>query len=177
MLEATAAIVRRAPGEAIVIVNDRADVALAANASGVHVGQDDLAAADVRRVVGATAIVGLSTHTAAQMRDAVGQAISYVATGPVFGTGSKETGYDALGLSRVRDAAASASAAGLPLAAIGGITLERAPAVIAAGASTVAVIADMFVGNDPSARVRAYLDRLEPCDRQGIIPPQVPEGH
>ena len=146
------------PYEARLIVNDRTDIAKMAGASGVHVGQDDLAPAIARDILGPDAIVGFSTHTAAQVRAAITEPISYVAIGPVFGTATKDTGYEAVGLERVAEAARLAQS--LPVVAIGGITLETAPAVIAAGASCVAVIADLLQGNDPEARVRAYLQAL-----------------
>jgi thiamine-phosphate pyrophosphorylase len=142
---------------ATVIVNDRADVARLSNAHGVHVGQDDLVPADVRAVAGTDAIIGLSTHTASQIGTAVRQPVDYVAVGPVFGTSTKATGYEAIGLDRVRAAAAAAAAAGKPLVAIGGITLDTAPGVIAAGAASVAIIGDLLSTGDPERRVREYL--------------------
>lgn len=145
---------------AAVIVNDRADIARLSGADGVHVGQDDLAPASVRQIVGAGAIVGLSTHTAEQLEAAVHEPVSYIAIGPVFGTDTKMTGYTSLGLEAVRRAAARTGERGMPLVAIGGVTLETAPEVIRAGASTVAVISDLAASGDPAARVRAYLARL-----------------
>ena len=153
------------PSGALVVINDRADIARLADAAGVHVGQDDLSPADVRRLIGTDRIVGVSTHTIAQLDGAVGQPIDYVAIGPVFGTASKDTGYDAVGLSIVGAAAERARARGLPVVAIGGITMERAADVIRAGASSVAVISDLLVTGDPSARVRQYLDKLSQIDR------------
>ena len=141
-----------------VIVNDRADIARLADAAGVHVGQDDLSPADVRRVVGPDAIVGFSTHSAAQIDAALGMPISYVAVGPVFGTQTKDTGYDRVGLTLVREAAARASGR-LPVVAIGGITVDTARSVIEAGAASVAVITDLLSDN-PEARVRQYLKVL-----------------
>jgi len=138
-----------------VIINDRADIAALSGAAGVHVGQDDLSVDDVRRIVGAEAIVGLSTHTHAQVEDAIGLAISYVAIGPVFGTVTKATGYDAVGLQMVRNAHALASARGIPVVAIGGITLERVNSVWDAGAASAAVISDLLV-DDPAARVAQF---------------------
>ena len=135
-----------------VIVNDRADVAVLAHADGVHVGQDDLAVADVRAIVGAASIVGLSTHTREQIDRAIDSDADYVAVGPVFATATKDTGYDARGLDLVEYAAGR----GKPIVAIGGITLARAPAVVSAGASAVAVITDLLVGDDVEARVRAF---------------------
>jgi thiamine-phosphate pyrophosphorylase len=160
-LDATIAVVALAnDANATVIVNDRADIAQLANAAGVHVGQDDLAPADVRQIVGDAAVVGLSTHTPEQMDAAVREPVSYVAIGPVFGTSTKRTGYDAIGLDAVRNAARRSADARLPLVAIGGITLERAAAVIAAGAACVAVIGDLLATGNPEARVRAYLHAL-----------------
>lgn len=153
------AVVARASGyRAAIVVNDRADVARLCNAAGVHLGQEDLPVEDARRVVGENAVVGLSTHTAGQLDEALARPVTYVAVGPVYASGTKDTGYRPLGLSPVREAAARAAAT--PVVAIGGISLERAPEVLAAGAASVAVIADLLVGGDPAARVRAYVDRL-----------------
>jgi thiamine-phosphate pyrophosphorylase len=160
LLDDTLAIVERAADQAQVIVNDRADVARLCRAAGVHVGQEDLSPDEVRRILGGQSIVGRSTHTTAQLDMALSEPISYVAIGPVFATSTKSTGYDALGLAPVRDAARRATARGFPLVAIGGITLDRAEAVLDQGAAAVAVIGDLLVTNDPQARVRAYLDRL-----------------
>jgi thiamine-phosphate pyrophosphorylase len=143
------------PFGAAVIVNDRADLARLSGAAGVHVGQEDLAPADARAQLGPEAIVGLSTHTIQQIDDAVRQPVSYVAVGPVFGTATKDTGYVPVGLELVRAARARVPAR-LPIVAIGGITLERAPAVIAAGAASVAVIGDLLVTGNPRDRVDAY---------------------
>ena len=160
-LDAAAAIAARAHRSgARLVINDRADIARLSGADGVHIGQDDLAAPLVRALVGAEAMIGLSTHTEAQLRAALGQPVDYVATGPVFGTTTKATGYDRIGLDSVRRSAAIARSSGRPLVAIGGITLETAPDVLRAGASTVAVITDLVAGGDPAARVRAYLARL-----------------
>ena len=147
-----------APRGARVVVNDRCDVALMSGAAGVHVGQDDLPATAVRKLLGPAAVVGLSTHDAPQLEDALAQPISYLAVGPVLDTRTKDTGYAAVGLEAVRRAARAAG--GLPVVAIGGITLDTAPAVIAAGAASVAVVSDLLAGGDPAGRVRAYLDVL-----------------
>ncbi len=161
MLDTAEALVRRAEEVgARIIVNDRADIARLAGAHGVHVGQDDLDPAAVRRVTGDAALVGLSTHTAAQVARGLEEPVDYLAIGPVFGTATKATGYGAVGLAGVR--AASALAGGhLSLVAIGGITLDRARDAVAAGAHSLAVVGDMFVGGDPAARVRQYLDLLK----------------
>ena len=144
---------------ATVIVNDRAEIAVLAAADGVHVGQDDVPARAARRLVGEEAIVGLSTHTPEQVDAALLEPVSYIAVGPAFVTGTKATGWAEVGLELVRHAARRAE--GRPIVAIGGITLEEAPAVIDAGASAVAVIADLLVGGSPEHRVRAYVAALE----------------
>jgi thiamine-phosphate pyrophosphorylase len=140
---------------AVVIVNDRPDIAMMSGATGVHVGQDDLPPASVRDLLGPDAVIGFSTHTRDQFDRGAGQPVNYIAIGPVFGTRTKDTGYEAVGLSAVSEAARRSR--GVPVVAIGGITLESAPAVWHAGASSVAVISDLLEGNDPGARVRAYL--------------------
>jgi thiamine-phosphate pyrophosphorylase len=159
LLELASALVddARSAG-AVAIVNDRADLAVLAGADGVHVGQDDLAVADVRGLVGPTAIVGMSTHTASQIDEALRAPISYLAVGPVFATRVKDTGDQPVGLELVR-LAARAAAGRLPVVAIGGITLDRAPEVVAAGADSVAVITDLAT-ESPEARVRQWLARL-----------------
>jgi thiamine-phosphate pyrophosphorylase len=155
----TEAIARLA-GEAWVIVNDRVDIALVAGTRHVHLGQDDLPVDDARTLLGSQAVIGLSTHTQAQLDEACREPLDYIAVGPVFGTQTKATGYEAVGLAGVRQAHAAAHAVGLPVVAIGGITLDTASDVIAAGASAVAVITDLLHGASPGARARAYVERL-----------------
>lgn len=158
-LAAEAVALAHAAG-AQLVVNDRADLAKLSGADGVHVGQDDLAPADVRRVVGGESLVGLSTHTTEQLARAIEAPVNYVAIGPVFDSTTKQTGYDAIGLAMVRTAAAAAAQRGLPLVAIGGITLERARSVIDAGAASVAVIGDLLTGGDPARRVRDFISSV-----------------
>jgi len=162
---ATAIVAIGAPFGAQLIVNDRADIARLSGAAGVHVGQDDLAPEAARRVVGPQGVVGISTHTPVQLDAAVREPVDYVAIGPVFGTASKVTGYDAIGLAMVEQAAARAHASGLQVVAIGGITLERAADLVRAGADSVAVISDLLRTGSPTARVREYLERLASVGR------------
>jgi thiamine-phosphate pyrophosphorylase len=143
---------------AAVIVNDRVDLAQMSGAAGAHVGQDDLPPAAARAQLGPGAILGYSTHSVSQVEQALREPVSYVAVGPVFGTRTKDTGYDAIGLELV--SAAAERTRKTPLVAIGGITLDTAPAVIAAGAAGVAVISDLLAGGDPGKRVRAFLAAL-----------------
>ncbi len=123
------------------VVNDRPDVALLSGASAVHVGQDDLSIADVRRAAPGLA-VGVSTHDFAQLERALSSEPlpHYVAFGPVFDTRSKERPDPTVGLESLARAAALARARGVPLVAIGGITLDNARAVRDHGASAAAVI-------------------------------------
>jgi len=156
---ANATVAEAQTAGAAVVVNDRADIAAIAGAQGLHVGQDDLSPADARKIVGLDAWVGLSSHSEAQWTAALTAPISYLAIGPVYGTGTKDTGYSAVGLETVSRVAAAAGPAAMPVVAIGGITLEDAPAVIAAGASSVAVISDLLAGA-PEARARLFLRAL-----------------
>ncbi|HWK10138.1 MAG TPA: thiamine phosphate synthase [Vicinamibacterales bacterium] len=139
-----------------VLINDFVDVASMSGADGVHLGQDDLAVEDARRILGAAAHIGISTHGERQIADAAATSASYIAVGPIFSTATKDTGYTARGLHLVRHAAAT----GKPVVAIGGITLEQAPDVIRAGASAVAVISDLLAGADLELRTRQYLAAL-----------------
>lgn len=141
------------------ILNDRSDLALLSDADGVHVGQEDLPAPVVRRLLGPQAIIGLSTHNLRQVQSALRQPVSYLAIGPIFDTRTKDTSYVSVGLEGVRRTVAAARE--LPVVAIGGITLETAPAVIAAGAVSVAVVSDLLANGAPNQRVRHYLATLE----------------
>jgi len=162
LLNATTAVVRRAEtAGALVVVNDRADLARLAGAGGVHVGQTDLSPAAVRAVVGPEFLVGRSTHTPDQYEAVFGEPVDYVAIGPVFATATKATGCDAVGLEGVRGAAARTLTRGLPLVAIGGITLDRARSVHDGGAQSIAVISDLLATGDPAGRVREFLRALE----------------
>jgi thiamine-phosphate pyrophosphorylase len=122
------------------IINDRADIA-AIFGVGLHLGQDDLQPAMARRVLGNWPTVGFSTHNAEQLRAADSEPADYLAVGPVFATGSKEKPDPVLGVEAL---AGLRTLTAKPLVAIGGITRERAPEVLAAGADSVAVIADLL---------------------------------
>jgi thiamine-phosphate diphosphorylase len=136
---------------AVFVINDRADIALLANA-GVHTGQDDLAPVAVRRVVGPGTIVGISTHNENQFREAMCAPVDYIALGPVYGTSSKARPDPVVGLSEL---ARLSSLYDGPLVAIGGITRERAPDVWRAGAGSVAVISDLYPEPCTRAPVRS----------------------
>ncbi|MGO9088412.1 MAG: thiamine phosphate synthase [Candidatus Sulfotelmatobacter sp.] len=123
------------------IMNDRADLCLAANFDGVHVGQDDLSPESVRKIIGAERWLGVSTHNPEQLREADLTSADYLAIGPVFATSSKEKPDPVVGLDGVRRARALTRK---PLVAIGGITRANAASVIEAGADSVAVISDLL---------------------------------
>jgi len=139
------------------VVNDRPDIARLAWANGVHVGQDDLDVSGARAIVGSHAIVGISTHNLEQFKAAADTDADYIAVGPVFETRSKEKPGPLVGLELIRQARKLRSK---PMVAIGGITLERAVEVIAAGADSVAVISDILAAKNPAARVKQYLEIL-----------------
>jgi thiamine-phosphate pyrophosphorylase len=144
-------------GGGIFIVNDRADVARAVDADGVHVGQDDLPPAAARALVGSGKLVGYSTHVLKQVRQADRSPADYVAFGPIFLTASKENPDAVVGLAGLAEAR---KATRKPLVAIGGITLENAREVIEAGADSVAVISALVGAPDVRKRAEAFLERL-----------------
>ncbi len=151
--------VRRAAG--VFIVNDRADVALALDADGVHVGQEDLPVEFARQVIESGGrrgkLVGCSTHGLDQVREADASSADYVAFGPIFATQSKERPDPLVGLEGLREAR---QATRKPLVAIGGITVENARAVLEAGADSAAVIRDLLGNPDIGARAREFLSML-----------------
>ena len=123
------------------IMNDRADICLAANFDGAHVGQDDLSPQGARSVIGDESILGVSTHNLEQLKEADAGPADYVAYGPVFATSSKPDHDPPVGLEGIRAARAVTKK---PLVAIGGITRANARSVIDAGADSVAVISDLL---------------------------------
>ncbi len=138
------------------IVNDRIDLALAIEADGVHVGQDDLPAREARRLLRPGMLLGVSTHDEDQARRARDDGADYVAVGSMFPTGSK-AGFRLVGpdlLRRVRPHVA------VPLVAIGGITVDNVAEVIRAGADAVAVISGVCAAPDPAAAARSYMERI-----------------
>jgi thiamine-phosphate pyrophosphorylase len=141
---------------ALFIMNDRADLAVAADADGVHVGQDELPVKDVREIVGPRRLVGVSTHSIDQARKAVLDGADYLGIGPVFPSATKS--FDSLaGLEFVRQVAAEIT---LPWFAIGGINAENVAAVIEAGAKRIAVSNAILSVEDPAAAARTLGDRL-----------------
>jgi thiamine-phosphate pyrophosphorylase len=148
------------------IVNDRADVAALAGASGVHVGQDDLSVEAVRAVLGSSALVGVSTHNTQQFQSAAATSAGYIAIGPVFATTSKANPDPIVGIETIREVRRLTNK---PIVAIGGITLERAQEVLAAGADCVAVISDILRAADPAKRARQYVELLERVNHASAV--------
>jgi thiamine-phosphate pyrophosphorylase len=143
------------------IVNDYWREALALGADYIHLGQEDLAEADVPAIHAKGARLGISTHSEAELAIALAAAPTYVALGPVYETRLKAMQWDPQGLERVTDWKKRIGP--LPLVAIGGITPARAPGVFAAGADSLAVITDFFTHPDPEKRVRQWLEWAEGC--------------
>ena len=150
--EARALTAVLAPLDIPLLINDRVDVALAAEADGVHIGQDDMSVADARLLLGRTAIIGLSLSTVQQAQAAPLELLDYVAIGAVFATGSKDDANAPIGTSGLRDIvrAIRARAPNFPICAISGINAGNAAEVIAAGADGVAVISALALAGDPA---------------------------
>jgi thiamine-phosphate pyrophosphorylase len=148
--------------DVLLIINDRPDLAAAANADGVHVGQDDTPVQEARALVGPDRLVGLSTHTPKQVDGATGA--DYIGVGPVYSTPTKP-GRPAVGLELVHYASERAR---VPFFAIGGIDADNLPAVHAAGAERVAVVRALTETYDPESAARTL--------RAGVTAPKVPLG-
>ena len=147
---------RRVLGDGVrLIMNDRADICLAADFQGVHVGQDDLSPEGARTVIGPKRILGTSTHNLEQLHEADAGPADYIAFGPIFATSSKRNPDPIVGLEGLRAARALTKK---PLVAIGGITRSNAKSVGEAGADSVAVIADLL--SSPSKVTEEFLRRL-----------------
>ena len=141
-----------------IVINDRVDIAIAVEADGVHLGQDDLPPEHARRLLGENRIIGFSTHNLKQALEASLAPVDYIAVGPVFQTSTKDKPDPVLGLEVIAEAKRHITT---PLVAIGGITLDRARSVIDAGADSVAVISDLYSAGDISSRVQAFFKVLK----------------
>ncbi len=140
-----------------IIINDRVDLALAVGADGVHLGQDDLPPEQARALLGTEKIIGYSTHNLKQAMEADLLPVDYLAIGPVFATSTKENPDAVVGLAGVREVKERINK---PLVAIGGITLDHAASVMAAGANSIAIISDLLSAPRPSERLHAWLRQL-----------------
>jgi thiamine-phosphate pyrophosphorylase len=157
LLEQVERILTIAPDDALVLVNDRVDVALLSGAAGVHLGQTDLSPGSARQILGSDRIVGLSTHNPEQALEANALPVDYVGVGPVFWTSSKENPDPVLGLPKFSEICRMVRK---PVVAIGGITLDRARQVRSAGAHSVAVIRDLLAADDLEERARQWNQTL-----------------
>jgi len=142
---------------AVFVINDRADMAKLVGA-GLHVGQDDLAPDDARRLLGVEALLGYSTHNPRQVDAAAAEPVNYVAFGPVFSTASKENPGPVVGLGELHVCRTKWDR---PLVAIGGITRQNVSAVFAAGADSVAVIGDLLPENCTSTNLRCRMEEWQ----------------
>ena len=142
---------------AVLIINDRCDLALAVQADGVHLGQDDLPVADARRLLGPEKIIGLSTHTMDQVHEAMTLQPDYIGFGPIFGTSTKTDHDPVVGIAGLRSARALTT---LPMFAIGGITAGTVGEIMAAGADGVAVISAILKARDLDAAIRTFQQPL-----------------
>lgn len=145
------------------IVNDRLDLALAVDADGVHLGQDDLPPKAARALLGAGKILGVSTHSLEQAVRAAEEGADYLGIGPIFATGTKATGYEPKGCEIIRQVQARID---LPLVAIGGITLSHAGKAIAAGAAGVAVISAIVGADDITAATAAFATAIQQAEQR-----------
>ncbi|WP_336485491.1 thiamine phosphate synthase [Methylobacterium nigriterrae] len=168
--DARAALVRiRAIHEAVagrvpVLINDRVDLALAAGAEGVHLGQSDMHPADARRLLGSGAIIGLTLKTGPHADELYRLPVDYGCIGGVFATTSKDNPDPPVGLdgfARIAFRARLARGTGLPIGAIAGISSSNAAAIVAAGADGVAVISALFGADSVEARARDLRDRVD----------------
>lgn len=142
---------------ALCIVDDRADIAMLLEA-GLHLGQDDLAPRDARRLMGPDPVIGFSSHNVQQVCAAGGEPVDYLAFGPVFPTASKRNPDPATGIEGLKECRALADK---PLVAIGGITRETARAVWAAGADSIAVIGDLLPAEISSLSLRQRMEEWQ----------------
>jgi thiamine-phosphate pyrophosphorylase len=161
--EARALTAVLAPLDIPLLINDRVDVALAVEADGVHIGQDDMSPADARLLLGRTAIIGLSIKTVQQAKDASLEQLDYVAIGGVYGTISKDNTAPPIGIVGLRAIvqAIRARAKEFPICAIAGINESNAAEVIAAGADGVAVISALSLAPDPAAAAESLRAVIE----------------
>jgi thiamine-phosphate pyrophosphorylase len=143
------------------IVNDRVDIALACDADGVHLGQDDLPLGVARKLM-AQKLIGISTHSVEQATDAERDGADYIGFGPMFGTTTKATGYSVRGVDMLRQIR---QAEKIPIVAIGGIKEENVAQVWQAGADSAAIISDILEADDITAKVRRIL-RLSQASRR-----------
>ncbi len=166
------ALLRREAPHVPLVINDRADIALAAGAHGLHVGQEDMPAAEARRLLGGDAILGLSLKTFGEIEAAPLADLSYAAIGNVWPTTSKEQPAPAIGPAGLAQRVQTLRALrpDLPIVAISGVTVQNAPAAMAAGADGVAVISAVCAAEDPEAAARALRAAVDAAPGSSHVP-------
>ena len=155
---------------ACLVLNDHWQAAIGEGIGFLHLGQEDLDTADLPAIRGAGIRLGVSTHSDAEFDRALSVSPDYVALGPIWPTTLKRMPWAPQGLQRIGDW--KRRLGGVPLVAIGGITLDRAPSCLQAGADAVAVVSDVVANPDPEARARAWIEATRPIPRpaQGVSP-------
>jgi thiamine-phosphate pyrophosphorylase len=152
-------------GKALSVINDRADIAVAAAADGVHLGQNDLSVEQARKLQLTPLIIGKSTHSLEQLRAACDERPTYVSLGPVFSTPTKPNA-EPVGLDYVKHGKKELADTGIGHVAIGGITLDNLEQVLSAGAKAIAVCSAVTEANDPTAACKALKQRITAFDRE-----------
>lgn len=156
VLKAACAVRAATKGKALFIVNDRLDIALLSWADGVHLGQDDIPLTEARKLM-PSAIIGVSTHNLEEARRAESLGADYISLGPIFQTKTKKDADIPKGLEGLKTLAPDV---GIPMVAIGGITIESAIPVLEAGASAVAIISDILLAEDIGGRALEIISRI-----------------
>lgn len=151
---------------ALFIVNDRVDVALLAGADGVHLGQEDLPINEARALMGAAAVIGISTHNVKEAAEAFGKGADYVSFGPVFPTRTKGDADSPKGIGELKRFKKKISGT---VVAIGGITEENCGEVAASGADSVAIISDILRSGDIRAKVSSIIEKIEGISRKDTL--------
>ncbi|WP_377888511.1 thiamine phosphate synthase [Alkalihalobacillus sp. R86527] len=139
------------------IVNDHIDIALAVDADGIHLGQDDLPISVARKIIGSDKIIGISTHKIEEARQAQKEGADYIGAGPVYATNSKSDVVDPVTTSYIREVASEIS---IPFVAIGGIKLHNVDEVLAAGASRICVISEVVGSSNVRGTSDAFIQRI-----------------
>lgn len=142
---------------ATLIVNDRCDVALAVEADGVHLGQGDLPLSLAKVIMGRNKLIGISTHTSEQVREATGGGADYVGFGPIFPTASKADHEPVVGVEGLRQARRVTS---LPMVAIGGMTVANVEGILQAGADGIAVMSAIWAAPDIATAVHVFIEKM-----------------
>ncbi|MEM8571843.1 MAG: thiamine phosphate synthase [Pseudomonadota bacterium] len=153
--------------DAMLVVNDHWEIAIEEGASFVHLGQEDLDDADVGAIRNAGLKLGVSTHDETELERALTLAPDYIALGPVYPTRLKKMRWYEQGLARVQEWKEAIDP--IPLCAIGGLSVERAPGVIAAGADILSVVTDITLNADPEARIRAWIAATQTSQSEEIL--------